>query len=256
MRAAGSVFAEEEARLLIAEAADAGALERMAVRRIAGDPLEQILGWAEFAGLRILLEPGVFVPRRRSEWIAELAIAALDGGVRMPRAAPIVVELCCGSAAIAAAVQHRHPHAVIVASDIQAAAVRAARRNLTRPATVVRGDLFDGLPRGIHRRIDLVVANAPYVPSGEIGRMPPEARDHEPRITLDGGADGLDIARRILAGAPERLRPGGRLIIETSRRQAPELLALFAAAGFDAGIRRDPDDDRRGTAVVGALAPR
>lgn len=242
LRAAGSVFAEDEAALLATEARDAAELESMALRRIAGDPLEQIVGWAEFGRLRIALEPGVFVPRRRTELLAELAASYARPGME-------VVELCCGAAAIAAVVQATVPGAHIVAADVEEPAVRAARRNLRPPARVVQGDLYEPLPPELRGRIGLLAANTPYVPSDEIRNMPPEARDHEPLVTLDGGADGLEVQRRIVADAPEWLAPDGVLLIETSLGQAPRTMALLVRAGLNATVRRDPE--RAATVVVG-----
>jgi release factor glutamine methyltransferase len=228
LRAAGCVFAEEEAALLIA-AAGPGELEAMVAERVAGRPLEQIVGWASFAGLRIALRPGVFVPRRRTELLVRLALA------ERPRT---VVELCCGAGAISAALLAARPDLVVHAADIDPVAVACARANLPG-AHVYEGDLDAPLPADLAGRVDVLVANAPYVPTGEIGLMPPEARDHEPMTALDGGPDGLTIARRVLAAAPRWLRPGGVAVVETSVRQAPLL-----------GGEAVTDDELGGTAVV------
>jgi len=253
LRAAGCVFAEEEASLLattVEGAPDAAAdLERLVVRRVAGEPLEQLLGWAEFAGLRILLEPGVFVPRRRTELLAaeatRLAQAVADDG-----RVPVVVDLCCGAGAIGAAVAAAVGLLELVAADVDPAAVVAARRNLEPlGARVVAGDLFDALPDDIRGRVDVLAANAPYVPSAEIAMMPPEARDHEARVALDGGADGLDVHRRVAASARDWLAPGGHLLIETSRGQSPITAELVIAGGLDARIVRD--DELAATVVIG-----
>jgi release factor glutamine methyltransferase len=237
LRAAGCVFAEDEARLLTEAAADPGRLAALVERRVAGIPLEQLLGWAEFCGLRIVVEPGVFVPRRRTELLVREAAA------RRPRT---VVELCCGSGAIAAALTDRLDSPDVYAADIDPAAVRCARRNLPA-AHVYEGDLDAPLPPRLERSVDVLVANAPYVPTKEIALMPPEARDHEPRVALDGGADGLDLARRVMAVAPRWLAPAGVVIVETSRRQAPLLAAAATAAGLVPEVVHDEDG---GTAVV------
>ncbi len=247
LRAAGCVFAEEETALLVAEAEDAGHLESMVVERVAGRPLEQIVGWAAFGGLRIQLDPAVFVPRVRTEHLAELTVDLASGASR-----PVVVELCCGAAAIGAVVLDRLPHAEVVVADIEEAAVRSARRNVGNRALVLLGDLDEPLPPVLRGRVDVLVANAPYVPSESLGAMPSEARDHEPRVALDGGEDGLDVARRVVTVAPGWLRPGGHLVIETSLGQARPLLAAFESAGFSARVSRD--EDRAATAVVGSLA--
>ncbi|WP_211373413.1 putative protein N(5)-glutamine methyltransferase [Agromyces allii] len=266
LRAAGCVFAEDEAALLeaaVAERFGAGAgagagdrapdaaaeLERLVARRVAGDPLEQLLGWAEFGGLRILLEPGVFVPRRRTELLAESA-SGLATAVAASGRVPVVVDLCCGAGAIGAVIADAAGPVELVAADLDPAAVRAARRNLEpRGARVVEGDLFAPLPTDLRGRVDVLAVNAPYVPTDEIAMMPPEARDHEALVALDGGADGLDVHRWVAASALEWLAPGGRLLIETSRQQAAATAALVEAGGLQAGIVRD--DERGGTIVVG-----
>jgi release factor glutamine methyltransferase len=245
LRAAGCVFAEDEAALLAAEARDEAHLEAMAVERVGGRPLEQVVGWARFAGLRIALEPGVFVPRRRTELVAELAVElARAAGPR-----PVVVELCCGAAPVGAAVLAALPEADLTVADVDAAAVRAARLNVGGRARVLQGDLDAPLPSSLRGTVDVLVANAPYVPTEAVATMPPEARDHEPRVALDGGADGLDVARRMVACAPTWLRPGGHLVVETSLRQAPALVAAYERAGLVAETRHD--EERGGTAVVG-----
>lgn len=243
LRAAGCVFAEDEAALLL-EAAQAGRdLEPLVVRREAGEPLEHVLGWAEFGGLRVAVESGVFVPRHRSEFLAELAAEALpaDG---------VLVELCCGAAAIALWVATRVPGIEVHAADIDPVAVRVAAANLAGiPGSVAVGDLFEGLPADLRGRVDVLVANAPYVPTDEVEFMPRDARDHEPRHTLDGGPDGLDLHRRIAAEARGWLRPGGVLLIESSQRQGPAALDILRSARLTAALLED--DDREATVVVG-----
>jgi release factor glutamine methyltransferase len=162
----------------------------------------------------------------------------------------VAVDLCCGSGAVAAVLTDALPAAEVHAADVDAAAVACARRNLA-PAAVHQGDLFAALPDALRGRIDLLVANAPYVPTAAIALMPAEARDHEARIALDGGADGLDLHRRIAARAPGWLAPGGCLLIETSVEQADRTAALTAAAGLRPEIVRD--DELDATAVVAIL---
>jgi release factor glutamine methyltransferase len=257
LRAAGCVFAEEEAALLVA-AATGPALESLVARRVAGVPLEHLLGWASFAGLRVVVAPGVFVPRRRSELLVDLALeivsdeVVVDPAVRQPfrhslSDAGRVLDLCCGSGAIGAAVAARIPDAEVWAADVDPAAVACARRNLP-PERVCEGDLYAALPAGLRGGFDVVVVNAPYVPSDAIALMPSEAREHEPRAALDGGADGVDLHRRVAAGAGDWLRPGGSLVVETSRRQAPLTLEACGAAGLTARVV--VDDEREATAVV------
>jgi release factor glutamine methyltransferase len=239
LRSAGCVFAEEEARLLLDEASSPAELMTWAARRMAGEPLEQVVGWASFAGLRIAVDPGVFVPRRRSALVVEVA-------AREP--AEVVVDLCCGTGALGAALASRWPTAEVHGADSDPAAVACARRNLP-PERVHAGDLYDALPDDLRGRVDLLVVNAPYVPSDAIATMPREARDHEHRVALDGGGDGLDVQRRVAAGAPAWLRPQGRVVIETGRAQAERTAALLADAGFSTSV--DTDDEIGGTAVTG-----
>jgi release factor glutamine methyltransferase len=245
LRAAGCVFAEEEARLLVETAGSAGELAAMVRRRRDGEPLEHILGWAEFRGLRIAVAPGVFVPRRRSELLVRLVTSIAPPG-------PIVVDLCCGSGAIGTAILAATPGATVHATDIDPVAVGCAAGNLTPyGGHAYAGDLYDALPVGLRGTVDVIVANAPYVPHDEIALMPPEARDHEPRTALDGGADGLDIQRRIAASAREWLAPGGHVVLETSRRQSDTTEKLLRDKGFSTSVHHDPELD--GTAVVGRL---
>ncbi|WP_067965919.1 putative protein N(5)-glutamine methyltransferase [Nocardiopsis trehalosi] len=245
LRAAGCVFAEDEARLLLDAAADPVHLAALVARRVAGRPLEHVLGWAGFLGLRVAVGPGVFVPRRRSEFLAERAIA-------LARPGAVLLELCCGAGAAAAAVAAAVPGLEVHAADVSPAAVRCARRNLAPVGgRVYEGDLDAPLPAGLRGRVDVLAANAPYVPTGELGLLPPEARDHEPRAALDGGPDGLDVQRRVAAAAPRWLAPGGHLLVETGRHQAARTAAAVERAGLRAEVAAD--DDRGATVVVGTL---
>jgi len=239
LRAAGCVYAEEEAALLIDAASSDGELEAMVVRRLAGTPIEQVLGWAEFCGLRILLDPGVFVPRRRTELLVRAALAM--GGT-------VVVDLCCGSGAIAAAFANQAPLAEVYACDVDHAAVRCARRNLPG-GNVFEGDLFEALPPDLRGRVDLLLVNAPYVPTAAISLMAAEARDHEPLNALDGGEDGLAVQHRVIADAPQWLAPGGHLLIETSDVQCAATLAAMGAVGLSAQVASD--DELGATIAIG-----
>ncbi|GGY85828.1 putative protein N(5)-glutamine methyltransferase [Streptomyces nitrosporeus] len=226
LRAAGCVFAEDEAALLISAAADPGGLAAMVGHRADGLPLEHVLGWAEFCGLRIAVGPGVFVPRRRTEFLVRQAAAAAP--VR-----PVVVDLCCGSGALGAALASLADPAELHAADVDPAAVRWARRNLSGLGQVHEGDLFTPLPRSLRGRVDVLLANVPYVPSDDVGLLPVEARVHEPRVALDGGGDGLDVLRRVAAEAPGWLAPGGSLLVETSERQAARAEEAVGAHGLE-----------------------
>jgi release factor glutamine methyltransferase len=241
LRAAGCVFAEDEARLLTEAAGTPAELENLVARRVAGEPLEALLGWAEFAGMRIAVDPGVFVPRRRTEFLAHQAAALAAPG-------SVVVDLCCGSGAIGAAIQAAVDGIDLYAADVEPAAVRCARRNIA-PDRVFEGDLYEPLPPKLRGRVDVLVANVPYVPTGAIATMPPEARDHEPRMALHGGIDGLDIARRFIAGAPLWLARGGHLLFETSEAQADEATRAVALAGLDARVASS--EEWYATVVIG-----
>lgn len=231
LRAAGCVFAEDEADMILAAAdGDPGAVDRMVTRRAAGLPLELVVGWAEFGGRRILVEPGVFVPRRRTEFLVEQALALAPD-------ASAVVDLCCGSGAVGAALAAALGAVDLHAADVDPAAVRCARRNVAPlGGHVHQGDLFDALPARLRGRVDILAANVPYVPSDEIALLPAEARDHEPRAALDGGTDGLDVLRRVAAEAPAWLAPGGHVLTETSPHQARAALTVFTEAGLDARL--------------------
>jgi release factor glutamine methyltransferase len=245
LRAAGCVFAEEEARLLIAAAPAPADLEAMVERRIGGLPLEYVIGWAEFCGLRISIDPGVFVPRHRSEFLVSQAAA------RAPAAA-VVLDLCCGSGALGAALAAAVGPVELHAADIDPAAVRCAQRNLAAiGGHVYHGDLFDPLPPSLRGRIDVLVANVPYVPTDEIALLPREARLYEPEVALDGGPDGLDLARRVAAGALLWLAPGGHLLVETSEGQADATAAIFAGSGLVPEVASLEELDA--TVVIGAM---
>jgi release factor glutamine methyltransferase len=282
LRSAGCVFAEDEAALLLAAARSREELGALVERRAAGEPLEQVVGWAGFAGLRIEVDAGVFVPRRRSEFLVSVAIGLAGSRADGGRDIPVIIDLCCGTGALGLAVATGLAgRAELHAADLDPAAVACARRNLEpagrggdggqgewpggtgggsppcmgssgaphagsqeppMPAgRVYVGDLFGALPSGLRGRADILICNAPYVPTGDVAFLPAEARDHEPLVALDGGLDGLAILRRAAADAPEWLAPGGVLLVETSDRQAPEMAAAMAAAGLSPAIRTDED---------------
>jgi len=260
LRAAGCVFAEDEARLLISAARTPATLAALVDRRAAGQPLEHVLGWAEFCGLRIAVDPGVFIPRRRTEFLVRRAAALARRAAapaRQDRARPhtvVVVDLCCGSGAVGAALAAALGQVELHAADIDPAAVRCARRNVAAAGgQVYQGDLYRPLPARLRGRVDILAANVPYVPSGDVGLLPPEARAHEPRVALDGGADGLDVLRRVAAGAPLWLAPGGHLLVETSERQAAR---AAEAVGRDGLIPRVARSARlNATVVIGTRQP-
>lgn len=241
------MFAEDEARLLVAEAgADLDLLERLVARREAGEPLEQVVGWAELAGVRVGLRPGVFVPRQRSRLLVDLAVdhlRAATGG----SGPTVVVDLCCGSGALGLAVAHAVPDVELHAADLDTVACACAADNLRDVGVVHRGDLLGALPERLRARVGVLLVNAPYVPSDELALLPREARDHEPALALDGGPDGTALHRRVAEAAPAWVGAGGIVVVETSPAQADA-----TAAGFDAALwslATVHDDDLDATAV-------
>ena len=221
LRAAGCVFAEDEARLLAAAAPTAAALAEMVDQRAAGTPLEQVVGWADFCGLRIAVDPGVFVPRRRSEFLVGQAVAL---GRQLGRARTVVVDLCCGSGALGAAVAAALAGVELHAVDVDPAAVACARRNVAAfGGWVHEGDLDEPLPAELRRHVDLLLANVPYVPTDEVGLLP--------------------------AAAPRWLAPGGHLLVETSDRQAARAVEIVGRAELVA--RTASSDELDATVVVG-----
>jgi release factor glutamine methyltransferase len=196
LRAAGSVFAEDEARLLAGD-------EALIARRIAGERLEHVLGWVEFGGLRLEVDPGVFIPRPQTEALAEQA-AALQPAVAL--------DLFAGCGAIACVVKARNPAARVVAAEADPAALACARRNGARLGVeVVPADVDYGVPAELEGRVDVLTANVPYVPTAELPFVP---HDGEPDEALDGGVDGLEWVQRVKEIAPRWLRRGGVLLYE------------------------------------------
>jgi release factor glutamine methyltransferase len=241
---------------LLAEASpDDQVLSRLLERRVAGEPLEQVLGWAEFCGLRLAVEPGVFVPRRRTGLLVDQAVALVRGAARGSRRRPVVVDLCCGCGAVGVALATLAGPVELHAVDVDEAAVRCARRNVARVGgAVYHGDLYRALPPRLAGGIDVLVANAPYVPTEEIAFMPPEARLHESQVALDGGPDGLDVVRRIAVGAARWLAPEGVFLVETSRRQSQVLVELLTGAGLVPRVVAS--QELEATAVVAHLTTR
>jgi release factor glutamine methyltransferase len=271
----------------------------MVSRRVAGVPLEHVVGWAEFADLRVWVNPGVFVPRRRTEFLLAHAVDLLDAfllehavaslprrdsspdrsrvaiSAGKPRPAtphqhddsdpervlpwPVVLDLCCGSGAIglalvAACRRRRQGRIELHAADLDPAAVRCARRNVGSLGHTYEGDLYDPLPAALRGRVDILVANAPYVPTDALGLLPSEARLHEPRIALNGGADGMDVLRRVADEARSWLSPGGHLLAEASERQAPHVRDIFARNGLSAKVVESAE--REATVVIGTSRQR
>ncbi|WP_285732974.1 putative protein N(5)-glutamine methyltransferase [Nocardiopsis sp. ATB16-24] len=228
LRRAGCVFAEEEAELIAAAAHTRREFFRLVDLRVGGVPLEHMLGWTCFRGLRLVVEPGVFVPRPRTEFLAERALA-------LTRPGAVVLDLCCGTGALGAVLAGERRVVELHAADIDAASVRCARRNLAPfGGRVHQGDLFSPLPGSLYGRVEVLVANVPYVPTEEIALLPVEAREHEARVALDGGGDGLDVVRRVAAQARGWLAPGGRLLVEAHPGQVAAAMRAFVRGGLSA----------------------
>jgi release factor glutamine methyltransferase len=210
--------------LLLEAATSESELEAMVRQRVAGFPLEHILGWVEFCGLKIAIDADVFVPRQRTEFLVREA-------ARLAVPSAVILDLCCGSGALGVALASLVGVSELYATDVEPAAVRCARRNVGAVGgAVFEGDLFSALPPTLLGRVDILMANVPYVPTEAVALMPPEARDFEPRVTLDGGADGLEVLHRVAVEASDWLAPGGHLLVEMSEEQAP-LAADALAAG-------------------------
>ncbi|WP_242342097.1 peptide chain release factor N(5)-glutamine methyltransferase [Anaeromyxobacter terrae] len=202
-------------------------------RRGEGEPTAYLVGKKEFYGRPFAVDARVLVPRPETELLVEAALAALPPGGRL-------LDLCTGSGAIAVSVALERPDAHVLATDASEDALAVARENAARLGAVVElahGDLW----AAVHgdARFEVIVSNPPYVPTGELPGLSREVR-REPCIALDGGADGLAILRRIVAGAPARLVPGGTLLLEMHERHLDELPSLCLQAGFEcAEARRD-----------------
>lgn len=216
----GSAFPEDEARMLVSEAADTKELAAMLERRSNGEPLQQILGWAMFAGKRVMIAPGVFVPRRRTELLFLQAARYTERG-------DVVLDMCCGAGAISMALATSKRNVELHCSDIDPVAIECAEKNLegTGAMTYV-GDMFEPLPVVLRGRINVLVANVPYVPSAAIEQMPAEAREYENRAALDGGEDGLDFQRILAEAAPGWIKRDGCVMFETSESQAEASMEL------------------------------
>jgi release factor glutamine methyltransferase len=241
LRAAGCVFAEDEAAMLLGAAPDEATLHEMVGRRVTGEPLEQVVGFADFCGIRVKLRSGVFVPRVRSELLVRLGAEAAQTG-------KTVVDLCCGSGALGLAVRNRVPDVDLYAADLDPAAVACARENL-EPGRVFEGDLFDPLPEILKGAVDVLLANVPYVATRHIPLLPAEARDHEPHTALDGGDDGLDLFRAVTARAADWLAPGATMFSEITEAQIDAATTAVRAAGLEPRVTSD--DELEATVIAG-----
>ena len=238
LTAAGCVAAAEEAAELLRAAPDDATLDMWLERREQGEPLAWIVGTTEFGGRRIHVAPNVYVPRTQSEELARRAAGMLPVG-------GVAVDLCTGAGAIAAHLQATVPRTTVIGVDIDAGAAACARRN---GVPTVVGDLTAPLRADLG--VDVVTAVAPYVPTADLRLLPADVQRHEPRAALDGGADGLELVRRVIAGAARLLRPTGWLMVEVGGDQDPPVADALAQHGF-ARLARwyDDDHDLRGIAA-------
>ena len=237
LAAAGCVAAGAEAQAFISAAPDTSTLDAWLTRREEGEPPAWILGTVTFCGHLVHVAPGVYVPRPQTEELARRAAALLPERGR-------ALDLCTGAGAIAAHLRAEVPTATVIGVDRDARAAVSARRN---GVPTVIGDLAEGLRDS--PRFDLVTAVAPYVPTDAIRLLPADVQRHEPRRALDGGPDGLDLARRVVIAAGRLLRPGGWLLLEVGGDQDQVLARSLAAAGFDSTtVWHDDDGDLRGLA--------
>jgi release factor glutamine methyltransferase len=241
----GCVAPEDEADgLLTAAREGVGPIEELVLRRLRGEPLAWITGSVTFCGLRVRIDPGVFVPRPHTEELARRAIELLpDEG--------IAVDACTGSGAVAAALVAAHPRATVVGTDIDPAAVACARRNGV-PASL--GDLDGPLPSTLRGRVDLMTAVVPYVPTEELHLLPRDVLAHEPRRALDGGSGGTRVLVRAAGAANRWLRPGGSVLLELGGDQASDMTATLTDLGFT-DIRVHADADRQDRAIEGRRGP-
>ncbi len=207
-------------------------------RRRAREPVAYLLGTREFYGRSFRVDRRVLVPRPDTEILVE---AALDR-TRHVSMAMRAVDLCTGTGCVAITLARERPTSRVMATDLSDDALAVARDNALRlgayNVSFRQGDLFEAVDAGC--RFDLVAGNPPYVASLEIASLEPEIREHEPRLALDGGDDGLAIVRRIVASASDHLVPGGVLALEVGAGESASVAALFASAGFvRVEVRRD-----------------
>jgi len=237
LAAAGCVAPDEEAAELVAAAAgDAAVLETLVARRTAGEPLAWVVGSVDFCGIRVQVDPGVYVPRAQTEALARRAAGLLpaDG---------VAVDLCTGAGAVACALRRAAPGATVIATDVDPLAVVCARAN---GIDARLGDLDDALPPALAGTVDVMTAVTPYVPTEALAFLPRDVLAYEPRRALDGGAGGLAVLSSVVDRSWRWLRPGGWLLLELGGDQAAAVTEQLAGAGFvDTAVIVDEEGDDR-----------
>jgi release factor glutamine methyltransferase len=234
---AGFVAADDEALELIDVAnGDDVILEAMVARRLRGEPIAWIVGYATFCGLRVNVHDGVYVPRWQSEPLARRAVE------RLP-AQGVAVDLCTGSGALAMVLRAHRPDARIMATELDERAVECARSN---GVDVYPGDLFTSLPRELDGQVDVIVAVVPYVPTPSLSFLPRGTFDFESTLSYDGGEEGVSVLSRVVRESVGYLRFGGALLLELGGDEAQSVEEDLASHGFsDVVIHRDDDGDLR-----------
>jgi release factor glutamine methyltransferase len=212
--------------------------EELIRRRASREPLQYILGTQEFWGLEFRVTKDTLIPRPETEHLIEAVREAVPETIERQSDARPWIDLCTGTGCLAITLAKLYPAARMIATDLSPAALEVARINALNHAVDGRiqflaGDLFEPLrARGLDRKIDLLVSNPPYVPTKEMASLQPEVRDHEPRLALEGGPEGLDYYRRILPRAIYFARPGGRLCLEVGIRQADPVCRMARRTGW------------------------
>ncbi len=234
---AGCIAASVEAdELMQAAAADPDVLDDLVSRRTGGEPIEWLTGAVTFCGVRLLVAPGVYVPRQQTEPLARRASTLLPP-------AGVAADLCTGAGAIAAVLAAAVPTARVLGTELDRNAAQCARRN---GVEVLEGFLDDPLPRELEGRIDVLTAVVPYVPTGSLRLLPRDVQAFEPRLALDGGPDGTDLLVEVVRRSARWLGPGGWLLLELGGDQADPMGQLLHESGFEGvEVMADEDGDPR-----------
>ena len=232
------------------EGVELAQLRDLVKRRRAYEPIAYLRGEREFYGLKFRVDKRVLVPRPDTETLVDAALARsshLSMSMRQ-------LDLCTGSGCVAIAMARQRPTAQVFASDVSTDALAVARDNALRlgayNTAFFESDLYAAFAG---KRFDVITANPPYIASAEIPTLMPDVRDHEPKLALDGGEDGLVLVRRIVTDATAHLEPGGLLAVEIGAGEAPATVLLLEAGGFvDVRVHRDiARIERVVTGVVG-----